>query len=288
MKRLAQVINNDVFRPGLNSGPKFTPGHCESWGQGKGSRDVLVMVYYWLHLTHPDRAKKIDELVFGSPFQAKFLPREDDPAFNIDVQTTLPGALSLPRFERPRLPLKIATASSNPNHYSQDIIDVLGRDDEVKILNAFLDDGASPDFRWMQLAGDGGQGKSRLAWDLIRRADRRGWHSGFLRAADMPALAGTWADWTPDGPTLVVFDYVLGIERLIGDAMEALARPDRKVLHKVRFLLVERQAWPEGGLSPSQDHATGMYKAESPLQLAPSDGAAAWFREVVPEIRTGG
>ena len=78
-----------------------------------------------------------------------------------------------------------------------------GRESELDKLHRFLD--TKEPVTWWQIAGDAGQGKSRLALDLILEV-REFWHAGFLRADDL--LKTDWATVAISRPTLIVIDYV--------------------------------------------------------------------------------
>lgn len=175
-----------------------------------------------------------------------------------------------------------ARASSNPNHYSQNIIPILGRDREQGILRNFLR--ADGGFLWFQIAGSGGQGKSRLAWQLIQEAEdleqqhfEAMWHAGFLRDDKLGAFAETCGEWVPSSPTLIVLDYVLGAETPIGTILRTLAARQNQLTQKVRVLLLERQAWNEGGLRQDLQSAK-----EGDFVLTASDGLADWYDRLRP------
>ncbi|WP_170150390.1 ankyrin repeat domain-containing protein, partial [Maricaulis maris] len=82
-----------------------------------------------------------------------------------------------------------------------------GRDAEFRALLEFL----GPDeeaCRWWQIAGDAGQGKSRLALELIDLALINNWHAGFLSWGELSSRAVDWESIRIDRPTLIVVDYV--------------------------------------------------------------------------------
>ena len=132
----------------------------------------------------------------------------------------------------------------------------------------------------MQLAGAGGQGKSRLALELIEHVHKRKfWRSGFMDADDLEEFTGYWGAWQPDAPHLIVIDYVIGIEDHVGACMKALAKRnvDGPALGQpVRILLVERLRWDKGGFRPAERSEES--KDVTPLSL--EDGRAAWFDKV--------
>ncbi|OLF80797.1 hypothetical protein AWH62_13830 [Maricaulis sp. W15] len=82
-----------------------------------------------------------------------------------------------------------------------------GRDAEFRALLEFLGPHAEA-CRWWQIAGDAGQGKSRLALELIDLALINNWHAGFLSWGELSSRAADWETIRIDRPTLIVVDYV--------------------------------------------------------------------------------
>lgn len=114
----------------------------------------------------------------------------------------------------------------------------LGRQRELAALDTFLTESSKP-FVWRLITGSGGTGKTRLALEICRQANRWGWQTGFLPdgfKADVAFLDS----WCPEVPTLIVADYVL---KRIADIRLLTARLGwRKDLPPTRLLLVEREA----------------------------------------------
>ena len=112
-----------------------------------------------------------------------------------------------------------------------------GREAAMADLDAMLRDDRP--VLWWQISGKGGQGKSRLALELIRVAEDDGWHAGFLRKMDLADV--DWANIAIDRPTLIVIDYIADPAKA---AQAAMAVQKIKRRHdntpKVRFLFVER------------------------------------------------
>jgi hypothetical protein len=101
-------------------------------------------------------------------------------------------------------------------------VERLGRGRAMMRRRAFL--ACEGGFAWMQIAGVGGQGKSRLGCELTLRARGQGWPAGFLESGQDPAACGdAWACWRPRQPHLIVLDYVIGREAQIAPVIQTLA-----------------------------------------------------------------
>jgi hypothetical protein len=156
---------------------------------------------------------------------------------------------------------------------------VVGRDDELKELSAWLD--SSAPFGWDLWVGPAGSGKSRLALELCDR--REDWDAGFFRF-DGP-VSPNWRDWDPKADTLIIFDYVAEDAEKIGHLIDLFTR--RAAGHnvrglpsgvKVRFLLLERAAVRDADAAPPEPTAA----AATPPDPAPAVAAeqkleASWL-----------
>ena len=159
----------------------------------------------------------------------------------------------------------------------------IGRRSELAELDGFL----SRDelFLWWQVAGKGGQGKSRLALHLVDQKKDR-WHAGFLRSNDLEEV--NWANVRVDRPTLCVIDYVSSPQKSIalGKAIAALKRranDEGQQLEKIRLLVLDRVDYDFGSdrskvsaewfvrlMNKSSDAAAAqetVYRKEGPLTL---------------------
>jgi len=147
-------------------------------------------------------------------------------------------------------------------------------------LRAFLD--ADGGFAWMQIAGVGGQGKSRLGWELTLWAREHGWRAGLLERADLKDFAEHWSTWQPRQPHLLVLDYVIGREAAIKPVLQTLAGRAAELGKPVRLLLLERQRWDRGGLgglARAGEAGSGSDPGHGPgLSVGLGfDGRAEWF-----------
>jgi TPR repeat protein len=166
-------------------------------------------------------------------------------------------------------------ADGSLTRYSARAVELLGRDEALARLRAFLL--ADGGFLWMQIAGVGGQGKSRLGWELILAARDDGWRAGLLELCDLDAFAAQWATWRPRRPHLLVLDYVIGREAAIKPLLQTLAGRAEALRKPVRLLLLERQRWDRGGLPALEPERTGERGSGGPTRSDSGDGRAEWF-----------
>lgn len=169
--------------------------------------------------------------------------------------------------------------SSNINHFANRAIEqVLGRDKEQQHLRDFLE--CDKNFAWLQLAGVAGQGKSRLALELVLCAQGK-WSAGFLDLKSKENSKVDWKSWQPDKPYLMVIDYVIGNEDIIRPFFQSLSfRTDLN--HPVRILFVERQRWDKGGfIRTSYNNNKNISSEDGSIILKidsmESDPYAEWF-----------
>lgn len=124
--------------------------------------------------------------------------------------------------------------------------DFTGREEEKRRLAEFLS--APEQLLWWQIAGPGGEGKSRIALDLVDGLDDR-WYGGFLSSRQ---LAET--DWTTvrfHEPTLIVIDYLAAPHKAAAFAAMIVTLRARErggmgsgaepLGHRVRVLALERE-----------------------------------------------
>ena len=122
--------------------------------------------------------------------------------------------------------------------YSSRYIPLLARDGEKAQLWAFLHAPTQSNMAWMQVNGQGGVGKSRLALELCL-AWQADWIAGFLNQdADQP----DWARWQPQLPTLLVVDYATSDPVRLGRLLRGLCfrGTERRLRRPVRLLLLDR------------------------------------------------
>jgi len=140
-----------------------------------------------------------------------------------------------------------------------------GRHHELDRLAGFLAEDSQSDrrsrFQWWQIAGDGGQGKSRLALQLIDRLGC-GWDAGFLSATELETF--DWQRGEFPRPTLIVIDYAAAPEKAqkVVDAIDgliarAVSGHPNQLTAPVRLLVLERAGYDLEATPEQNDGRTG-------------------------------
>ena len=198
-------------------------------------------------------------------------------------------------------------------HYTQQAFEVIGRDKEQDILRAFLQAPKDKNghLKWLQIAGQAGQGKSRLAFELILEAknieqpDTPKWAAGMLDKPSLQAFLEFADTWQPQRPHLMVFDYIVGYEAPIAKLLQTLTQRRNQFHYPIRILLVERQAWNKGGLvrqatntvglnasatksqqaaKPKQiEHQSAQINRDLDLHVSQGQGNAEWYEKLAAE-----
>jgi hypothetical protein len=114
----------------------------------------------------------------------------------------------------------------------------VGREDVAALMERFCADPAR--FRWMTLTGDGGEGKTRFAFEYTRQLEARGWRAGRLSFEDLAQFRH--ADWRPAWPTFIVIDYAAADPGAVKALLSSIARTMQEdpACEAVRVLLLER------------------------------------------------
>jgi len=269
---LHEVELSDDPRDYAWSGKKKTPEGMTNFvtklqNPGSGSPKTAAALYYRLHYHVEDLsyAHDVDRKAFNGEI---FDDRNDGKPVFEERQEAVWSEDSI----SPVLSLDVIESGL---HFSRQVSNVVGRSKELQDLRYFLDTGGSK-FSWLQLAGIGGQGKSRLAFELAQeRIDGGQWTAGFLAGNKLEKFSFDVEKWQPDNPTLIIIDYVIGSEFHVRPIIQNLANRGDDPSHPIRLLLVERQRWDRGGLikmeivSPSSPPSDYAFDA--------SEGVASWF-----------
>lgn len=224
----------------------------------KISRNKTYLPYLlaWLWHDHPDDIKKfytkigLEYREFPSSNDLEQIKKAEN---NCQSENTS-ASISASSYQsiQPRLTIPQARGE-NTNYFANAVLDVIGRDEQKARLKAFLE--CDKNVAWFQLAGVAGQGKSRLAYDLIKVAEGLGFRAGFLTENDIQFFKDQWNDWQPDKPHLLIFDYVIGREEQIKPIFQILIFNQDNYRHNIRILLVERQRWDQGSVIKIKDQS---------------------------------
>ncbi|OSQ29443.1 ATP-binding protein [Thalassospira sp. MCCC 1A03138] len=130
--------------------------------------------------------------------------------------------------------------------YTSGLDELYGRENEITLLHQFVGDlslcGPIFNFRWMLLTGDGGTGKTRLAYDFTRKhLDPNLWSAGRLSIKDLQGFSDL-AKWKPQKPTFIVIDYAASHPEETGTFLHRCAEKAEEYDFPVRILLLERKA----------------------------------------------
>jgi tetratricopeptide (TPR) repeat protein len=157
-------------------------------------------------------------------------------------------------------------------------IDFIGRKQELADLRDFLapKPQAGCDFAWWIWTAPGGQGKSRLAFELCEEAYNDGWRCGFLSSTE---CFHNWDVWVVAKKTLVIVDQIASRAKEVQRAICALSRNPANIRKSLRFLMLERpfgvgDAWIQEFVparSAEQDLADFFEYAYKPSKEAYSD-----------------
>ncbi|HEX7243865.1 MAG TPA: hypothetical protein VF263_26495, partial [Longimicrobiaceae bacterium] len=170
--------------------------------------------------------------------------------------------------QRPQPSLKIRLNESSGQRFVffSRHVPLVGRDDALRRLDAFLD--APHPFAWWMGRGPGGIGKSRLALELcLRRVGE--WRMGWIDDRELDGF--DWRRWEPSRPTVLVVDYAeerAGLLRELAVTLAERADGDRQeapLAHPVRLLLLVR--------------------GPSPAWRTDFAGAGGWERDAVERSR---
>ncbi|MFJ9892597.1 tetratricopeptide repeat protein [Streptomyces sp. NPDC091280] len=204
----------------------------------------------------------------------------DDVRRLVDGITGLVPELLLPDLFPPQRELPAAPLPSMLLQADYGVVPFARADDELPRLADWL---AGPDPLAARLVtGAGGQGKTRLAHQLVEAARAEGWTAGLLAEQVPERVLDRVHEFR--GPLLVVVDYAEGrTEQIAAVASELIARPAGQ--GSARLLLLARSAgvWPQLLRRHRDDRVSLLFTdlAERPLPsvvAAPEDRPAEYER----------
>lgn len=119
-------------------------------------------------------------------------------------------------------------------HYANENLRFCGRKIELAQLEHFLE--TDRPFYWWAITGQGGAGKSRLAFELLHRCQNL-WFGFFLNSA---VSEESIAKFKPFNDTLIIIDYIKGNERRVEKVLAILMESFKSSRYKLRVLFLER------------------------------------------------
>ena len=124
------------------------------------------------------------------------------------------------------------TSAFGRMHFSSGFSNFIGRADELLKIKTFVDSDSK--FSWWAVVGEGGIGKSRLVLESLRRIPSN-WFGYFGKKNPDDALG-----FQPFTDTVIVFDYVLGMEHECAETVSAYIDVFSESPYKLRILFIER------------------------------------------------
>lgn len=120
-------------------------------------------------------------------------------------------------------------------HYSQEATAFCGRQRELERLQEFVQ--TPQKVAWWSVTGQAGAGKSRLAFELLRRLPST-WFGFFVSDT---ASEKDVDRFEPFSNTFLVIDYVAGRERYVAELMRRMVKMYEQTPYMLRILLLERE-----------------------------------------------
>lgn len=146
--------------------------------------------------------------------------------------------------------------------YTSGLDTFVGREKEIDLLTQFAGDpsfgGRLFNFRWMLMTGDGGMGKTRLAYHFTKNNLASQWDADKIDIHNLEAFNEP-EKWWPKQPTFIVIDYAQNAPAQINRLLTGFSRQAANYEFPVRLLLLERAAeetWTSKLLPQNADRPT--------------------------------
>lgn len=224
--------------------------------RGRVLEHHIVLLLAWYYTEHPDDAEDWHQtniqlkLSLERGFRSVYAKRP-----NIKSKADFTKLISeakkatepidyQPSSQQPMLiiPVEPREEDRKTHYYSHRALEVIGRREEQKVLKGFASNRSQAGFQWMQIAGEAGQGKSRLALELAKTL-KGDWNAGFISTQELQHFNDKWRNWRPAKPTLIIVDYVIARTSILKQLFYYLSLRRDEFLKPVRLLIVERQRW---------------------------------------------
>lgn len=130
-------------------------------------------------------------------------------------------------------------SSNSPLHYLYANIDIYGREEELQLLEDFIDSPGKLLF-WAIL-GPGGIGKSKLAYSFLQKhKNNYEWKMAFLSSQKLKEVLSL-AEWEYPQNLLLVIDYAGAVAEELGEWIQKMITGAEYRTKKIRLLFLERQ-----------------------------------------------
>lgn len=233
---------NTVSDPNLHGFLSFAQKHLKS--------DIPC---FYIHKDREDLSglpKHFIPVCYG-PEYSDLLPFMEEAA-SVRVQNKLESEICL--LNPYRLDRLTSTAYGRL-HFVNLFASFVGREEELQCLDDFLNDPAQ--YAWWAVIGPGGIGKSRLVLEWLRKLPPN-WYGIFVDPEQVKEIAG----FELFSNTVFIFDYIIGNENCISEAVSALQK--RTVKYKLRILFLERSL-DQDSIGWMHTIKTGLKPAEHTL-----------------------
>lgn len=143
--------------------------------------------------------------------------------------------------------VKVPKWEATQFQYDAEQVSFFGYRDKLKQLEDFCAD--SRPFLWWAVTGQGGMGKSRLAYEFARRNDEESWTKIFIKWDDgIPNLENS--PWEYKNNLFLILDNALLHVAEIGKWFEKLVEVDASKSTRLRILLLEREPFCQKSKPP--------------------------------------
>lgn len=121
--------------------------------------------------------------------------------------------------------------------YTSPLVPYIGREAELQKLTNFCNDKRK--LLWWPITGNGGEGKSRLAFEFCKQIHAKGWKCLFLTRGALEKIV-SFSDWSYPSDLLLVIDDATYYGQIIGAWIEKLYSNCTSNNERIRILFIER------------------------------------------------
>lgn len=252
------ILNKALVAAEISFFAEITNVHQNNLCNGKGNADLAWAFYYWLHLNNSisEMLLEIDRLLLNDNTFEKIAERtvSGSKTTNTKKGKISGGLIPFAPFEWPsyvqkayaeKTEAELTTGEGSSvwlSPYNHHTIPLLDRDDQLRILDDFIED--KREFLVTYIIAPSGAGKTRLVSQWMRKFVRdpsdnegpegkvKGWDAGFVEKRQEK----DWEDWQPICNTLIVIDYTYNYN----DVIKAISdKGKQKTGKKIRLLILD-------------------------------------------------